>query len=147
MTLVKFRPGRNFDIPDTSRTFSSLLDEFFNDSLSRGSAEHMFQPEVDILEEDSRFVIKAYLPGLKKEDIQVSMEGGTLSISGEREQKEEKDSHRFHMKESRYGRFERSFRLPENVDRESIEASYESGVLTVYIEKKEKQVNRQVKIK
>lgn len=84
---------------------------------------------------------------MKKEDIKINLEGGQLSISGERSFKEEEKEETFHRVETKYGSFYRSIRLPENVDKESIEASYKDGLLNIKLNKTEDKVKKQIKIK
>lgn len=94
-----------------------------------------WSPSVDIGENDKEFVVKAELPEVKKEDIKVNVEDGTLSISGERRvEKEEKDM-KFHRLERAYGRFERTFSLPDQADADKITSEYKDGILTVHLPK------------
>jgi HSP20 family protein len=97
-----------------------------------------WSPSVDIAENEKEFIVKAELPDVKKEDIKVNVEDGTLSISGERKvEKEEKDL-KFHRIERAYGRFERSFTLPNAVDADKITSEYKEGILTVHVPKNPK---------
>jgi len=94
-----------------------------------------WSPSVDIGENDKEFVVKAELPDVNKEDIKVNVEGGTLSISGERRvEKEEKDM-KFHRMERAYGHFERTFSLPDEADTDQITSEYKQGILTVHLPK------------
>ena len=92
-------------------------------------------PSVDIGENDKEYVVKAELPEVKKEDIRVNVEDGTLCISGERRvEKEEKDM-KFHRLERSYGHFERTFSLPDEADADKITSEYKQGILTVHLPK------------
>lgn len=94
-------------------------------------------PSVDISEDDEHFVVTAELPGARKEDVAVELDEGFLTIRGEkRSEREEKDEQRRYIERS-YGSFSRSFTLPTNADPDRIEASFEDGVLTVEIAKRE----------
>lgn len=94
-----------------------------------------WSPSVDIAENDQEYVVKAELPDVAKEDIKVNVEDGTLCISGERRvEKEDKDL-KFHRMERSYGRFERTFSLPEEADEDKITSEYKQGVLTVHLPK------------
>ena len=94
-----------------------------------------WSPSVDIGENDKEYVVKAELPEVKKEDIKVNVEDGTLCISGERRvEKEEKDM-KFHRLERAYGRFERTFSLPDQADADKITSEYKDGILTVHLPK------------
>lgn len=94
-----------------------------------------WSPSVDIGETDKEYVVKAELPEVKKEDIKVNVEDGTLSISGERRvEKEEKDI-KYHRVERAYGHFERMFSLPDETDTEHITSEFNQGILTVHLPK------------
>lgn len=94
---------------------------------------------VDVHEEKDKFVIKAELPGIPKENVKVNVDNGYLSISGEKKEEfsnEDKDR-QVRRSERRFGKFQRSFRLPDNVNQENMNARYEQGVLTLDIPKTE----------
>jgi HSP20 family protein len=116
----------------------SLLEDFFNEpffSMSDRNVSGRMWPKVDIVEEKKQFCIKADLPGMKREDIKVEIEGTTLSLSGEKkEEKQEQEGAYGHFERS-YGAFQRTFTLPENVDPNSIDAVYKNGVLEVSLKK------------
>lgn len=92
-------------------------------------------PSVDIGENDKEYVVKAELPEVKKEDIKVNIEDGTLCISGERRVEKEETGMKFHRVERAYGRFERSFGLPDQADPDKITSEYKDGILTVHLPK------------
>lgn len=92
-------------------------------------------PSVDIGETDQEFLVKAELPDVKKEDIKVTVQDGALMISGERKVEKEEEGLRFHRVERAYGRFERSFSLPETTDAEKIRSEFKDGILTVHLPK------------
>ncbi len=92
-------------------------------------------PSVDIGEDEKEYLVKAELPEVKKEDIKVSVDDGTLSISGERKVEKEEKNMKFHRVERAYGRFERSFTLPDETDSEHITSEYKNGILTVHLPK------------
>ncbi|HKL16294.1 MAG TPA: Hsp20/alpha crystallin family protein [Balneolaceae bacterium] len=142
MTLIKYnRPGRNL----VGRQFSDIMDEFFNEAVAtRGSS---FKPDINISETDKKLSIDVEIPGMKKEDINIGIENGALTISGERKNRNEEEGRKFHRVETHYGTFERSFQLPDNVDEESIEATYTDGILQIDINKKEEKVKKQIEIK
>ena len=142
MTLIKYnRPGRNL----VGRQFSDIMDEFFNEAVAtRGSS---FTPDINISETDNKLSIDVEIPGMKKEDINIGIENGALTISGERKNRNEEEGRKFHRVETHYGTFERSFQLPDNVDEESIEATYTDGILQIDINKKEEKVKKQIEIK
>jgi HSP20 family protein len=95
-------------------------------------------PSVDIGENDKEFLVKAELPEVKKEDIKVNVDDGTLTISGERKVEKEEKGMKFHRVERAYGRFERAFSLPEQTDAAHITSEYKDGILTVHLPKNPK---------
>nr|BAL54092.1 heat shock protein Hsp20 [uncultured Gammaproteobacteria bacterium] len=111
------------------------------------TAAAVWAPAVDIKEESNRYVVQADLPGVKPEDIEVTLQNGVLTIKGERqtEAKEEKENYR--RVERFYGSFFRRFTLPESVDEEKIEANYDKGVLTVSIPKKPEVQPKKISVK
>jgi len=135
-------------------SLTGLVDQFFGDDafltrLGDWPETRRFQnwvPEVDIHEESDAFVLTADLPGMKKEDVEITVEDNTLSFTGERrfEEKSEKDAYR--RLERGYGKFSRSFSLPTHVDSAKVEARYADGVLTVRVPKTEAARSRKVEI-
>lgn len=103
-------------------------------------------PMVDIVEEPDAIRIVAEIPGVKPEDMRISIEGNLLTIAGTKEQVREEKVERLHRYERTYGAFERSFTLPATVDVEAIKASYELGLVTLVLPKVEKAKPRQVKV-
>jgi HSP20 family protein len=107
--------------------------------LSReGDLTFEWSPSSDISETDKEYVIRAQLPGVKKDDIKVNLQEGLVTIEGERKQEKEEKNEKFHRVESVYGSFARSFSLPDNVKAEAVRCDYQDGVLTVHIPKLEK---------
>ena len=142
MTLMRYtRPN---DSNMMSKRFSDIMDEFFNDAVK--SRRDSFVPSIDISETEDQFLISAELPGMKKEDITINLENSRLSISGKRTFEKEDKGKKYHRVETSYGSFERSFQLPDNVDEESISASYENGLLNISIQKNEQEVKKQIEI-
>ena len=92
-------------------------------------------PSADISETEREYVIRAELPAVKKEDVQVTVDGGMITVKGERKQHKEDKSEKFHRVESFYGSFERSFSLPENVNVDAIRCDSKDGILSVHIPK------------
>jgi HSP20 family protein len=94
-----------------------------------------WSPAADISETDKEYVIRAELPAVRKEDVQVTFDAGVITIKGQRKQRTEDKKEKFHRIESFCGTFERSFSLPENVDAEAISCQSKDGVLTVHLPK------------
>ena len=104
-------------------------------------------PLVDISEDDKEYVVKADLPEVKKDDVRVTVENGVLSISGERKIEKEEKSKKYHRVERAYGRFERTFTLPEGADGTKITAEFKEGVLKVHLPKAEVAKPKSVTVK
>lgn len=145
MQLATFSPHRNL------RPFNrnlNLFDDFFapfsgvvNDTVARG-----YRPSVDIYEKEDRLCIEAELPGFDKENIKVDVNGRLLTIGGERVSNEEVKDENKYRRERHYGSFERSFKLPFEVNEEQISATYKDGILTLLVEKPEEQKPKQITI-
>lgn len=119
-------------------TATRLFEEFFNDFPFPSVFEDRdrWVPSVDILEKDGNLILRAELPGMTEKDIDLKLEGDTLTLKGERKLENEDKKANYHRIESYHGSFTRSFRLPETVDSEKISAEYKNGVLTVTIPQK-----------
>lgn len=127
------------------KNFSDLMDEFFNDAVA--TRRSTFAPKIDISETEKQYSIDVTLPGMKKDDINIDLENGRLTISGERKFEEEKDGKTYHRVESHYGSFTRSFQLPDDVKDDSINATYTDGILNITIDKSEEKMKKQIEIK
>ena len=131
----------------TPQSFSTMLDRFFQDSVSGRGRVNAFSPQVDAYETEKGYQIEVALPGLKREDIKVDFQQGRLTISGERQFKNERNERRYHIVESSYGSFQRSFELPDTVEPRQIQANFEDGVLHVVVPKDaEKTMRHQIQI-
>jgi HSP20 family protein len=141
-TLVPWRraqPERvaRLDLYDElDRVFEGFLQGFGLPAAGPAPAR-VFAPRMDVSETDTAYRIDAELPGLEEKDISVTLENGVLSIVGERklEQESQDEKRGFHHRESFRGNFQRSLRLPDEIDEKGITASYKSGVLSVVIPK------------
>ncbi|MEJ8800949.1 Hsp20/alpha crystallin family protein [Pontibacter sp. H249] len=127
-------------------TFSSMLDRFFNESVNSKNFAG-FTPHVDACETEKGYEIELALPGVKKEDISIDFQEGRLTITGERKLEKKEEGRRYHMMETQYGSFSRSFYLPDKVSPDKISAQLEDGVLLVTVPKDEqKTMKRQIQI-
>ncbi|MEE9139287.1 MAG: Hsp20/alpha crystallin family protein, partial [Alphaproteobacteria bacterium] len=106
-------------------------------------------PRVDITENEKEITVSAELPGLDEKDIGVVLSDDMLTIKGEKREEEEEKRKGYYVMERRYGSFQRSFRLPETVDRDRIDAAFERGILTIHMPKtaKAKTAEKKIKIK
>jgi HSP20 family protein len=106
-----------------------------------------WSPLVDISEDDKEYVIKAEVPELKREDVKVSVQDNILSISGERKSEKEEKNKKYHRVERTYGRFMRSFTLPDNCDGGKVSAEYKDGVLKIHLPKSEQAKPKAIDVK
>jgi len=132
----------------THDPFGSL--RLFEDAVPRMMSEprtsRPWSPAVDIVETEDELIVKADLPDVRLEDIDVRVENGTLSLKGERKFEKELADKGYHRIERSYGSFMRSFSVPSSVDTEKVSADYKNGVLTVTLPKKEAAKPKQVKV-
>ena len=142
MAIVRWEPARelaSMEIDRLNRMFSDLYGEAFGRSA--------WVPPVDIFETDEHeVVLKAELPDMKREDIQVVFENNTLTLKGERKFEDEIKQEQFHRVERAYGTFSRSFSLPSTVDASKIGAEYRNGVLTVTLPFREEAKPRTINV-
>lgn len=124
---------------------NSLLQESFVRPGGMGQVSQATLP-LDVTETENEFVVKASLPGVKPEDVQITVHGDTLTIRGESKAEEEKEGEHWHLRERRFGSFQRSVTLATPVDSDKTEARYEHGVLTLTLPKAEGAKPRQIKI-
>ena len=135
MTLVKYRNGYSDYVPTS---FSSLIDNFFNERFNYAGGTSSFLPKVDIAETEKGFEVALAAPGMKKEDFNIEVNDNFLTISGERKFVNEDKNKNYHTVETQYGSFSKSFKLPKNVNSGKIDAKYEDGILNLFVPKDEK---------
>jgi HSP20 family protein len=123
-----------------------LFEDAFTRALTEPQSNRPWSPSVDIYETENELVFKADLPEVDLKDIDVSMENQTLTIAGERKFEQKDSSKGFHRIERSYGRFVRSFAVPNAFDTAKIDADYKNGVLTVTLPKTEAAKPRQIKV-
>lgn len=127
MALIRWNPFHEMEA--FSRRFNELFAMPAESTLG-------WKPTVDIHETPEHFEVHAELPGVKKEDVHLTIEGGVLMLTGERKTETETNEAKVHRVERSYGRFERSFALPDNVDPERVVAEFKDGVLTMKLAKR-----------
>jgi len=128
----------------------SRLNRLMNEALGGYEGESVgsaWTPTVDIREDREHVTITMDVPGVRPEDVKISLENNVLTIRGEKQQVEEKKEERWHRYERSYGMFERSFTLPSTVNPEQIEATSDNGVLTVRIPKSEQAKPREIQVR
>lgn len=147
MNLARWNPLRELE------ELSDRLNSFFVRQDSRGSngREMMtvadWAPSVDISETDEEFHIEAELPEVKREDVRVTLDNGVLTLQGERKEEREGKDCKVHRIERSYGRFVRSFTLPDLVDDTKVKAEFKNGVLHLHLPKSEKAKPKAIEVK
>ena len=151
MTLVKWNPAR--ELLNVEREFNKLFNTFnsrfgFDDSSMNEDLENaVWSPLTDISENKDQYILKMDLPGVSKENLKLNFHDGELIISGERKQeKEDKDS-KYHRIERTYGKYYRSFTLPQTIQADKINAEFKDGQLTITVQKSEEAKPKELEIK
>jgi len=150
MSLVKFNPTRELLSMERelNKLFNSLSGRMWNESKDNEEFENaVWSPLTDVVENDHEYLLKMDLPGINKDDVKISVVDRKLSISGERKTIDEKKDAKFHRIERTYGKFYRTYSLPDEADFEKIEASFREGELTITIPKAEEKKPKEISIK
>jgi HSP20 family protein len=155
MTLIRWKPMRDISrwspVTDLSSEFVNMqreidrmFDRFPNSAVDPSAG---LRPAVDIVENDNDYVVNVELPGVRKEDVKITVNDGVLTVKGEKKQEGEVKEDRYRRFERTFGAFERSFTLPTTVQSDRIGANYANGVLTVTIPKAEQAKPREIEVK
>jgi len=146
MEIIPWRPiGR--ELSSLHQEMDRLWDRFVGETPLVRRITGEWWPTVDVSETKDNFVIKAELPGMDANDVNVSVSGNVLTVKGEkRKEEEEKDEHHYRA-ERYYGSFQRSFQLPSSMQAEKVEATFDKGVLRVILPKVEEAKKKEIKIK
>ena len=145
---TRFSP-RNTNPFGALGVLNRAVEEFFGDyarSYEGSDVTRSWQPLVDIVETEHAYEVRADLPGIPKEDVQLSIENNVLTLSGERKFEKDVDKESFHRIERAYGTFSRSFSLPARVSADKVEAKYDNGLLTVIVPKAAEARPRRIEI-
>jgi len=146
MALVPIKKHERGPLARLHDEMDDLFDSFFR-GLDRPFFGYKTWPSIDIAETENEFVVKAEVPGCKADDIDISIHGSTLTISGEKKQEEERKEKGYYHVERSYGSFRRDLNLSADVDTDKIEAECKDGVLTITLPKAETSKPVKVKIK
>ena len=146
--LTRWEPLREFS---TMQDRMNRMNRLFRESYSPEGPEEAltttsFAPPVDIYEDEHTITLKLEVPGIDEKDIDVRVEGNTLSVHGERKIEKEEKEENFRRVERRYGSFTRSFTLPSSVDPAQVSADYDKGVLKIRLAKKAEAKPKQIKV-
>ncbi|MCA9874943.1 MAG: Hsp20/alpha crystallin family protein [Anaerolineales bacterium] len=137
-TLVRWNP---------SRSLWNEFDRFFNTPAVNWDAPRTWGLPLDVTENDEAYVVKASVPGISAEDLDVTLEDNVLTIKGEIAADEKVEDVRYHIRERRFGSFSRSLRFPMDVNADGVEASYVNGVLSLNVPKAEEVKPKQITVK
>lgn len=141
MTFVRFEPLRELD------NLNNRLHKFFGEFPANIDLGFSFSPRVDIYADDKNIIIKAEIPGIRKEDLKISLQDNILTLGGTKKKSEDKDSEQQYFRnEIMYGDFSRSFSLPEDINPDNVEATSENGVLKITIGKQEVKASKEKNI-
>jgi HSP20 family protein len=133
MSLVRWSPFTEFD-----SMFNRMVPAaFMNWPRLPMEGKGAWAPSADISETDKEYCIRAELPAVKKEDVQVTLDDGVITLKGERRQEKEVKEEKFHQVETVYGSFERRFGLPEDANADAVRCDYKDGILSIHIPKTE----------
>jgi HSP20 family protein len=144
-TLIRWNPLREFEAMQ-NRMSNLLARPLLPSGIDEPIGMGEWTPLVDVEESDKEYTIKAELPEVKKEDVKVEIQNGSLRISGERKLEKEEAGKRFHRVERSYGSFERSFSLPEGTKKGDLKAEFKDGLLKVHLPKIEEEKTKTLEI-
>ena len=133
MLVKRYKQPVQHDIRKTFDLMNAIINSVGEPAVEEELVD--FRPNINTRETEEAYHIEVELPGVKKEDVEIQVDGNVLTISGERKVRQEVKEEDYHRIESRYGSFSRSFTLPEKVDIANIQAEFENGVLEVVIPK------------
>ncbi len=151
MNIIRYHNQGRSDLAQAFDRFAVLrgeLDRLFDSSFAPAfrtpGSSNRWTPALDVYQDKDQFTVVAELPGLKKEDIELSLHDGVLTISGER--KQEKKGEEGYKNERFFGRFQRSVTLPSSVDGDQVRATYQDGILKVVLPKAEEAKPKQIEV-
>ena len=133
--LTRWEPAR--EMMTLREAMDRLFDDAFTQPFSMRDGWSASTPAVDMYQTDDEIVVKASLPGIKADEVQINVTGDVLTLKGEVKQEEEKNNRSWHIREQRWGSFQRSVALPTNVVSDRAKAEFENGILTITLPKAE----------
>jgi len=142
-TVTRWNPAAAYL---TREPFSRLLENIFGDLQGEEVSNRGWVPPVDIQETEDAYKLQAELPGLTKDDVNITLENNVLRLSGERKVEKDIKKESYHRVERTYGAFSRAFSLPLQVNSEGVQAAFENGVLTITVPKAEQAKPRKISI-
>ena len=145
MAIARWSPFR--ELARMREEMDRLFEEFFGPIRERRIPLFEWTPAADMLEDEDELIVRMELPGMKKENLSISLRENRLTVKGERKEEEEKKGRTYHRKEFYYGTFERTFTLPVSVDPDKVSATYENGILEIKLPKAEAVKPKEIPIK
>jgi HSP20 family protein len=142
--LIRWEPAREM------MTLRDAMDRLFDDAFTRPlrlNDGNWSMPAVDMYQTDNEVVVKAAIPGVKTDDVQINVTGEVLTIKGETKEKEEVKEKAYHLREQRWGMFERTIAMPTDVIADKAKAEFENGILTITLPKAEEVRPKTISIK
>ncbi len=143
--LSRWEPTR--EMMTLREAMDRLFDDAFTRPLSVRDGWSMSSPAIDMYQTDDELVVRASIPGIKAEEVQINITGDVLTLKGEVKQKEERNDKAWHIREHRFGSFERSVALPTAVKTDKADAVFENGVLTITLPKADEVKPKTINIK
>ena len=143
LSLIKKEPRYSWGLFNLRNEVDRMFRDFYDDSETK---ESYWMPSVDITEDNDKLTLSAEIPGVKKEDVKISLNNGILTIEGEKKQAREEKDENSYRSERYYGKFTRSFNLTSEIDEDKIKADYNSGIVSITLPKSEKVKSRQISI-
>jgi len=143
-SLIRWEPAREM------MTLREAMDHLFDEAFTRPwhrNGDNWGMPAIDMYQTDNEVVVKASVPGVKADEVQINVTGDVLTIKGETKETSEVKEKAYHMREQRWGAFERSVLLPTEVKSDEAKADFENGVLTITLPKAEKVRPKTINVK
>lgn len=144
MAIVKYNPFR--ELRTMQDQMNRMLDMAWNREFGEELKEGVWQPPVDIYEDEQSVVIKAEVPDVDQKDIEVRIENNTLTLKGERKHSSEIKKENYYRVERYFGQFQRSFSLPQSINQEKVQATCEKGILTITLPKRDEVKPKQISV-
>ena len=146
MSIMRWRPTR--DIASIREEMNRLFDNFFSSVPERGRSllEGEWAPSLDVAETDEEVIVTAELPGIKQEEVDITIADNVLTLKGEKKEEKEEKKKNYHRIERTYGSFQRSVSLPTGVQADKAKATYKDGILNITVPKVEESKPKQIKI-
>ncbi|HHS12499.1 MAG TPA: Hsp20/alpha crystallin family protein [bacterium] len=143
MTLIRWNPFQ--DLVSIQDEMNRMFDSYFARKPESGGMM-IWNPVVDISENEEEITVSAEVPGIKKDDIKITIQDNVLTLSGEKTQEKEEKNKQFHRVERSFGSFQRSFSLPSSVSADKVKAKYKDGILMVVLPKSEESKPKEIQV-